>query len=173
MEQPQKCEIEASLRLAVRFLNTFARHVIERNASERAMVFHIARKLADCVEGWAYGLNVDVEYNRAVCKEPFCKCAKDLSGLNGHGKILPDIIVHRPGTNDFNLLMIEVKKGSSKAKREADLTKLASCKHVLGYRYAVFLEIDAERNLSSWQWVEATDKGKMDFAKSGPFEPLW
>ncbi|GBG14211.1 uncharacterized protein NMK_1776 [Novimethylophilus kurashikiensis] len=112
------------------------RHSLVVDASER----HIAAELASHIR--AQGLlspdgepwNVHVEYNRKGVK------IKTVNG--GEQVVIPDIILHRIGT-DNNFLAIELKKGVSPTPDDDDIKKLLAYKqpHELNYVHALFLRL--------------------------------
>lgn len=69
--------------------------------------------------------------------------------------VFPDIIAHRRGSNDFNYLVVEVKKSTNPTPRVVDFTKLAGFKRDLGYTNAVFVELLAggQSGVSHVEWV--------------------
>jgi hypothetical protein len=84
--------------------------------------------------------SVHVEYNRRGVV-PKGIDLPDSKGVPTHGRVFPDIIVHRPGHDDDNLLVIEVKKTTNPVGDEADIAKLAQIKQQIGYDFAVFLRL--------------------------------
>lgn len=103
---------------------------------EQAISFRIAHYLAKIFKYY----DVDCEYNKNIDKY------KEIDG----GKIRPDIIVHKRGNNENNLLFIEVKKDNglygaidSNHAREKygllkkDIKKLKYSMRVYNYKYAV------------------------------------
>lgn len=108
--------------------------LLENDVSERA----ITHKLAEYIQQRIPNLNVDCEYNRNVTfgyqepkkitllrKKTF-KQKQSSSTLDNCLEVstYPDIIVHRRGTNNDNLLVIEVKKQNSNVDSSHDRAKL-------------------------------------------------
>ena len=60
--------------------------------------------------------------------------------------IFPDIIVHKRGTNDQNLLVVEVKKASSAISSKYDFEKLRAFKAELRYAFAAHVTIGYTRD---------------------------
>lgn len=88
--------------------------------------------------------DVDVEYNRHET-DP-----KRLQGLEecetSDGRVFPDIVVHRRGVDDRNLLVIEVKKSTNATSRECDRAKLRGFVEDFEYAFAVLVDLPvAER----------------------------
>jgi hypothetical protein len=131
--------------------------LIENDVSERA----ITHKLAEYLQLQIPELNVDCEYNRNVMKGLYEPKAifvlKDTTRARLTAQVAldellelsvyPDIIVHRRGTNDENLLIVEVKKQNSRIDQGHDLSKLAaftenSEKNSYHYRFGVFILLE-------------------------------
>ena len=115
-------------------------HLLDVDANERS----ITHRLAEHLRSLLPGLDVDCEYNRNR------RTPKRLRSLAEQGSttlddtdgtsVFPDIIVHRRGT-DENLLVMEVKKSTSRRDEELDMQKLHGYVDELGYQYAVFVKI--------------------------------
>lgn len=112
--------------------------LLRNDVSERA----ITHKLAKHLQSRVPKLHVDCEYNRNVERGPRSpkylylieqskkellgdKLAKEIPEevLKAHTKY-PDIIVHRRGTNDQNVLVIEAKKDNSGYDDDLDVSKV-------------------------------------------------
>jgi hypothetical protein len=86
--------------------------------------------------------HVHVEYNRHGV------APKDIEYPDSDGelvqrRVFPDIIVHQPGHDDANLLVVEVKKTTNLASDAFDIHKLTHIKQKMGYRHAAFLRLPA------------------------------
>ena len=102
-------------------------HLFVADANERAITGAFARHLTPKFPDW----NVDTEYNRD---------RHEIKKSNGD-IVVPDVIVHHRGTPD-NLLVIEVKKSTTKKLDDEDLAKLERFKSCpLHYRYALFAKL--------------------------------
>ena len=55
--------------------------------------------------------------------------------------IYPDVIVHKRGHDEANLLAIEVKKSTNGTPRECDWAKLQGLQEDYGYEYAVLVDL--------------------------------
>lgn len=76
--------------------------------------------------------DVDIEYNRAGIQ------TKRLDGQD----IRPDVVVHRRGNDDSNLLAMELKKAPvSEPDRREDQRKLAGYQQEFRYRFAIWVEL--------------------------------
>ncbi len=143
-------EIEHRVRRAIDELRERDRYLLAAKASERSITHHLAVYLHREFESW----NVDVEYNRDGHE---CKRLPDLPDVKSDN-VFPDIIVHTRGTNDDNLLVVEVKKrgsgnGSDKNKL-IEFTKPVA-QNGLGYRWGLHLILDCEVQANdSLRWYE-------------------
>ena len=116
----------------------------------------ISHRLAGYLELFFPGWNVDCEYNRnhddpKRLNIPRRKIdSDDIQATT----VFPDIIVHKRGT-DANLLVIEMKKTTSKEDDSYDLGKLEAFKSQLGYQYALFIKVKTGRQVGVEikQWI--------------------
>lgn len=119
-------------------------HLLRADASERSMTHRLALHLTPLFPDF----DVDCEYNRdgfdvkrlALHERPVQD--DDTEAVT----VFPDIVVHRRGDNDANLLVIEVKKARSAVNAEYDMLKLQAFKRDLKYRYAVHLTLGLDCN---------------------------
>jgi len=107
--------------------------LLELDASERAMVFRLAHYIAQSPTIMP-PLTVDCEYNRHLAdkKKLDHLIAFDMSAL-----VLPDILIHQRNSDDYNLVVIEVKKEGVDFTH--DRHKLVAFRKQLGYTYAAQL----------------------------------
>jgi len=104
--------------------------------------------------------NVDCEYNRRKDQPKmiwrfWAKIKKSVLGK----KVYPDIIVHQRGTNENNLLVIEIKKSSNKSQKERDfdLLKLKAYMHKgdeYQYKYALFMDFFVKENFKKYPVIQ-------------------
>lgn len=132
-------ELKNKLNTAIESLFKFDGFLLEKNVHERS----ITHKLAGYLETLFLSHDVDVEYNRRVEENRFLvKRLEEIQGSedgdNDKGEIYPDIIIHKRGENDSNLVVIEVKKDRSEGK-EDDKEKLRAIVKQLEYQFCVFL----------------------------------
>ena len=113
-------------------------YLLEHDVNERTITHKLAEYLQDEFEYW----NVDCEYNRNG-HEPK---RVGLAAENGAEKIryvstYPDIIVHRRGNNDNNLLIVEAKKENDRRAQgeEHDRHKLLAYLRDLNYCAGLFI----------------------------------
>jgi hypothetical protein len=119
------------------------RYLLEVNANERSLTHRIGMYLQAQFEHY----DVDCEFNRDGHdpKELYIG-TEDTDVFDDNAMtVYPDIIIHRRGSNDDNLLVIEFKKSSSRIGSGKDITKLRAYKTDLHYRYALFVELGTTR----------------------------
>jgi len=77
------------------------RYLLQHDVSERAITHKVAEAIQS-VFGLVNSYDVDCEYNRVGLDQ--------IKRGNNGGRVYPDIVVHRRGHKDDNLLAVEVKK---------------------------------------------------------------
>jgi hypothetical protein len=88
--------------------------------------------------------NVDAEYNRVGFDGDPKRLKLPPECHGGHvRRVLPDLVVHRRGDNDENLLVAELKMETSTQPRRCDLTRLKAFRQQLHYHVGVFVELPA------------------------------
>lgn len=107
------------------------RYLLEHDVNEKAMTHKVAEYLQTSFSDY----NVDCEYNRNM------ELAKQLNLTNEDSAITyPDIIVHKRGSNDNNLLIIEAKKSNSNQDISHDKKKVeAFATDPYYYQYVILL----------------------------------
>lgn len=144
-------EIERRVRQAIDKLRERDRYLLDVDASERSITHHLAVYLHQEFESW----NVDVEYNRDGHEE--VKRLRNLPDVD-RDNVFPDVIVHRRGNNDKNLLVVEVKKSCS--ENGSDENKLIEftnplAQNGLGYWWGLHLILDCEAQANdSLRWYK-------------------
>jgi hypothetical protein len=135
---PNQTSVEAAIGAALDMLLADDLHLLEADTSERSLSHQLAVRLAAHFPGF----HVDCEYNRDGFD------VKKLALPERHATddsleavtVFPDIIIHVRGRTDQNLLVIEMKKASSRVGDEYDLKKLDAFKSDLGYQFALHLK---------------------------------
>jgi len=112
--------------------------LLERNASERSIGSALAVKLAPLFPEY----DIDVEYDRHGLDPKSVDLPKYCRG-GGKRRIIPDIIIHRRGTDEKNLLAIELKKTTNREPRDCDRAKLEAMKRELNYSAGVLIDLPA------------------------------
>ena len=99
----------------------------------------ISSKLAQYLFKEFKEYDVDCEYNKHINQE------KRVKELNQN--IRPDILIHRRGTDEDNLVYIEIKTDHNREARTNDYDKIKTMtKQKEEYRYSLGLFIDFNRN---------------------------
>jgi hypothetical protein len=100
----------------------------------------VSTKLASIIEkyfGETY--DVDVEWNRMEDKHG--KYVPKRLDVPNNNLVQPDIIVHKRGNNDDNLLIIEVKMTWKSKGKDFDLIKIPAYLDILHYKHGLYLEL--------------------------------
>ncbi|MFE1591734.1 hypothetical protein [Nocardia sp. NPDC058705] len=120
------------------------RELIDSNVHEQTLGSRIGLRLANSVERPGSRLRVDPEYNRKGTR-PKMICGNGLVGER------PDLVIHVRGTNESNLLAVEIKKSAKDI--QDDLQKLRRLQSdPFNYHDTVLLILgDAPR----WQWIRS------------------
>jgi len=134
-----KEEIENHLNLALDALFAIDHYLLSVDSSERSISHRLAIHLAQQLSGY----DVDCEYNRDGFD------VKRLHFEQRHANdddveavtVFPDIIVHQRGTNEQNMLAVEMKKGSSTVPPDYDIKKLKAFRQELNYMFAVHVTV--------------------------------
>jgi hypothetical protein len=132
--------VRAGVRGALRSLLTRDIDLLERNVAERA----IAAKLAGYLAQRFRRHDVDVEYNRHGVDPKDVDLPRSCRDRK-KALIVPDIIVHRRGTDAENLLVIEMKKRTNRESRACDRAKIIAMKRELSYEHGALIVLPAGR----------------------------
>lgn len=132
----ERREAEQKIAEAIEALYEEELAILRLDISERT----ICGQLRGILEQYFEDHEVHAEYNRHGV-DP-----KEVELPNGDGvltktRVYPDLIIHQPGHDDDNLIVIEVKKSTNPESDERDLMKLSRMKQQLGYEHAVFLRL--------------------------------
>ena len=133
-------QINKRLAIALKLIEVNDNHLTLHDVNERS----ISHRFAIYLE-FSFGkeYNVDCEYNKniehghgikkiEILESKWKKYHPNRSEQRSFSEdeilieksVYPDIIVHRRGSNDHNLLIIEIKKSSSRISEEYDFEKL-------------------------------------------------
>ena len=124
--------------------------LLQIDANERAISHRLGIYLQSLFSDW----HVDCEYNRNLDQpkrleqyEEFFDEEQQVWNIAETDPItvFPDIIIHERGERN-NLLVMEIKKTTSKVSSDFDYMKLREFKSQYGYSYALFLELITGRN---------------------------
>ena len=130
------------------------RHLLMIDVSERSIAARLAMYLSERFKGH----DVDVEYNR---HGEDTKKLHDLIYDYGCPReredttVLPDVIVHRRGSDDSNLLIIEMKKSTSREGVENDRRRIRAFRQELGYKLGALVVCKTKGQCEiSVEWYE-------------------
>ncbi|MCG8483105.1 MAG: hypothetical protein MJA31_07335 [Clostridia bacterium] len=154
-------QIKRRLDIAINTLRVNDNYLLKYDVCERS----IAHRLAIYLENtFGHSYDVDCEYNKNIEHNSGLKKIemihskwRELFPNNGISRqqyeedimiekiVHPDIVIHRRGRNDHNLLVVEIKKSSSCISEEFDDIKLKSYTNPnydegLQYKYGVFIK---------------------------------
>jgi hypothetical protein len=134
-----RAQIEDAINRAIDTFVECDSHLLAADANERSMSHRIAIYLEQEMPGY----NVDCEYNRDGFNVKRLQLeALPTSADNDEAvTVFPDIIVHRRGDNDHNLLVVEMKKAAARTDLAYDCQKLRAFRRELKYTWAAHLII--------------------------------
>lgn len=121
---------------------------VENHVGERAIVFRLGIYLEELLryDSEFAKYNLDSEYNRNIDK---------VKKLREHGNVVyPDLIIHKRGSNDDNLLVVEVKTWWNEDISE-DIKRLKNFTDSTGkYKYKFGLSITIDKYEPKLIWFE-------------------
>ncbi len=158
-------EVENKLEIALNLLRANDSFLLQYNVSERS----IAHKFAQYLTLLFPGYDVDCEYNSNVEADSgrkYISLLKSTAASYGllrkdekdaeivYRNVFPDIIVHKRGLNEHNLLIIELKKSSSRISCDYDIEKLRRYtspenENTLNYSFGVLVYLGVADKLGS------------------------
>lgn len=115
-------------------------YLLENDAHEVTISHKLACYLQDMFEAF----DVDIEFNKNLT---------DSKRVDNEIR-RPDIIVHKRGTNDFNFIVIEIKK-SSNANENFDAQKIRNMMDQLNYRYGFYIEFNVGEEITEENFVKS------------------
>jgi hypothetical protein len=119
------------------------RDLIDLDVTERAISHYLALYI---MKVFPRSYNVDVEYNRdgydpkRLNIEPMNLLSDEARAVT----VYPDVIVHKRGRSDHNLLVLEMKKPHGSL--EYDERKLRAFRSELGYKYAAHVIVGCNKD---------------------------
>ena len=144
MTAVDRVQIEDALNRAIGTFVECDSHLLAADANERS----ISHRIAIYLEQEMPGYNVDCEYNRDGFDVKRLQLAPSLTSTDNDEAVtvFPDIIVHRRGNNDQNLLVVEMKKAAAGSNLTYDRQKLHAFQRDLKYTWAAHLIIGRSQN---------------------------
>ncbi len=165
-------EVENKLKIALNILKTNDSFLLQHSVSERS----IAHKFAQYLSLLFPSYDVDCEHNRNVeieGRKKYIVLLKDIAARYGllskdekdaetvYRNVFPNIIVHKRGLNNYNLLIIELKKSSSRIDCDYDIEKLRrytsrDYDNTLNYSFGVLVYLGVAEKLGndSIEWFQ-------------------
>lgn len=143
--------IQKKVNSALKKLREQDLHIIKNNSSERSITHMLAIYLKDEFSTYS----VDCEYNRQGDIIKHLEVPRDKINWDDleAKTVFPDIIIHQRGSDDDNLLVIEVKKSSNQNGGAFDKVKLkAFRKDPFNYKHSLFLKIDVDSDKDILEW---------------------
>lgn len=137
--------IEQAVHHAIRELLRNDYYLLEQDVGERAISHRLAFYLE--MEKEFNDLHVDCEYNRDLSKPkklPHALIVEAVFDETRQKTVIPDIIVHKRGRHDDNLIVIEMKTTTNCTHEgyEFDKRKLIAFRQCLNYSHALFLKFN-------------------------------
>lgn len=141
---PTETEVHAALNEAIERLIEIDHHLLDANASERSLSHRLAIHLIDRFPDY----EIDCEYNRDGFDVKKLRLDERVvkDDVLDAVTVFPDIIVHKRGHKNNNLLVIEIKKASSSVSHDYDIEKLKAFKAELNYTFAAHVIIGCLKN---------------------------
>lgn len=172
-------EIIDRVELGNKMLFTYDNWLLKHNLSEKC----ITHKLAEYLQQIFTDYNVDCEYNgniendnelkkiwivkhelekKGLLKE---KEMEDVDKEFAIRRVFPDIIIHKRGSNEYNLCIIEVKKSNSTVSFDYDEIKLKAYTrgnfgNNLKYQLGIFIKLIIEKEKIDFEMVFYKDGEK-------------
>jgi len=146
-----KDELERIVKFSLKKFRSVDKKLLEIKVNERT----ITHKLAVYLQQNFPEFNVDCEYNRLEDKVKKIELPKDkINWDDTEAKtVFPDIIIHKRGIQEDNLLVIEVKKSSNINSGDFDRMKLHTfLQEPYSYAYGLFLRIDLDGENDELEW---------------------
>jgi hypothetical protein len=133
-------EVKERLLGALHTLEEQDSYLFENNLSERCIASRLAMYLQRAIPEFS----VDVEYNRKGSDPKTLKLPEECGKRTKDGEflVLPDIIVHRRGSEGPNILAIELKKTTNPEPRFCDHVRIHAFREQLNYSCAAFIECE-------------------------------
>jgi len=126
---------------ALRLLMANDIFLLETDVAERTVAARLACYLIPLFPGH----DVDVEYNRHGVDSKRVDLPEPYRG-DYSGRIYPDLIVHRRGNDERNLLVIQIKKSTNRQSRDYDRAVIRAMKMQFKYEGGLLLDLPAGPN---------------------------
>ena len=126
LTQAEKGQLQIAVQDSINRLYQHDDLLFQREGMERSLAFRFALYLYEAIAqfGWLNGCDLDLEYNKNG-NEPK-RIPRRRFGVQ------PDIILHLRGSNERNVLVVEVKGWWIQGQHEEDIIKLEDFTHLDG-----------------------------------------
>jgi hypothetical protein len=152
-----QADVESALGRALELFLDQERYLLEVDASERSMSHRLAVYLAEVIPDY----EVDCEYNRDGfnAKKLHLQPPETNAFDDDAVTVFPDIIVHKRGSNNDNLLVVEIKKANSRLGPQFDKSKLTAFRAQLNYKWAAHVVVGFVKGklVNTIEWID-TDR---------------
>ncbi|GKX31328.1 hypothetical protein SH1V18_38080 [Vallitalea longa] len=176
----KKYQIKRRIKIALDTLRVNDNYLLKNDVSERSIAHRLALYLENT---FGKEFNVDCEYNKdieqvsggkkiMILEDIWREYHKSINSNEDiiedadiliEKSVIPDIIVHKRGRNDKNLIAIEIKKSSSRVNENYDFEKLkayTNTENNLHYEYGIFIKFYVNQNRYSEPKIVYFQKGK-------------
>lgn len=149
LTQNQTAEIKGAIASALERVYSQDFSLIERRAHERSIAFRFGLYFSEIISFTSFGddeeLTIDFDYNRNG------EGVKDMEGFSLSHGVYPDIILHRRGYNNKNVVVFEFKPSWRMKGYQEDLEKLIGFTNPLinDYQYGLGVFIRLGTTLES------------------------
>ena len=147
-------EVKNYLDRAIARVEDEDQHLWMVDVSERCIAARLAMYLREYLDDY----DVDVEYNRdGPDVKRLHAVMRDCPRNRDEGKsVLPDVVVHKRGMKDSNLLVIEMKKASTKESDiESDCRRIQALRKEYDYKVGSLVVCKTgEHSAISGKWYE-------------------
>jgi hypothetical protein len=110
--------------------------LLRLDVNERSITHRLGMYLQEAVgDAW----DVDVEYNRIGGNETK-EVPEELLTSGSQGRVVPDVIIHRRGSGEHNVLVVEAKKSGN--SDGGDRQKIRAYLQHLNYDFGLFVRFD-------------------------------
>jgi hypothetical protein len=138
--------VRVALSAAIDNLMRVDNYLLAADCSERSITHQLAVHLAMIFPNY----HVDCEYNRDGFDVKRLQLPERqvhvTDDQNDAVTVFPDIVVHKRGTDESNLLVVEIKKAASSVDRAYDIQKLRAFKKQLKYAHAAHVILGYSRD---------------------------
>jgi len=158
-------DVEEALQAAKEMFLTNDKYLLQVEANERSLTHKFAEYLQKVIDKrWTGKWKVDCEYNRygldikTVPNEvQEAVGTKTRTNDTEARTVYPDIIIHKRGKKEKNLVVIEAKKMKNNRDNSslgADRKKLRVIQNKFRYKYAILLEFNISKKDIKWNFLE-------------------